>query len=143
MNAARRCRRPSRRPPNGTACPASRGDQPEHRLTQFGVWLIEHAVAPWHSRPHHPQSRGKNERFNRTLNAELLQGRTFDDLDQAQRAFDAWRHRYNHHRPHDAFELAVLADRYRPSVRSFNPLVLPFDYGPDDIVRSRGPHQPS
>ena len=111
------------------------GDQPEHRLTRFGVWLIEHGVAPWHSRPRHPQSRGKNERFHRTLNAELLQGRIFDDLDQAQRAFDAWRHRYNHHRPHDALDLAVPADRYRPSPRAFNPLVLPFDYGPDDIVR--------
>ena len=69
----------------------------------------------------------------------FCRGETFDDLDQAQRAFDARRQRYNHHRPHDAFELAVLVDRYRPSVRSFNPLVLPFDYGPDDIVRSRGP----
>lgn len=112
------------------------GDTTEQRLTKFGVWLIEHGVAPWHSPPFHPQSHGKNERFNRTLKAELLEGRIFDDLDRAQRAFDAWRHRYNHHRPHDALGLAVPADRYRPSPRSFNPTVAPFDYGPDDIVRS-------
>jgi transposase InsO family protein len=112
------------------------GDTGERSLTKLGVWLIEHGVAPWHSAPFHPQSHGKNERFNRTLKAELLEGRTFGDLQQAQQAFDGWRHRYNHHRPHDALGLAVPADRYRPSVRSYNPIVGPFEYGPDDIVRS-------
>jgi len=111
------------------------GDKLEQPLTKFTVWLIEHGVAPWHSRPYHPQSHGKNERFNRTIKAELLDHRTFSDLDQAQRAFDAWLDRYNNDRPHDALGLAVPADRYRPSPRSFTPLVLPFDYGPDDIVR--------
>jgi transposase InsO family protein len=111
------------------------GDTGERSLTRLGVWLIEHGVAPWHSAPFHPQSHGKNERFNRTLKAELLEGRTFGDLQQAQQAFDGWRHRYNHHRPHDALDLAVPADRYRPSARSYNPIVGPFDYGPDDIVR--------
>jgi transposase InsO family protein len=112
------------------------GDTGERSLTKLGVWLIEHGVAPWHSAPFHPQSHGKNERFNRTLKAELLEGRTFGDLQQAQQAFDGWRHRYNHHRPHDALGLAVPADRYRPSARSYNPIVGPFGYGPDDIVRS-------
>lgn len=111
------------------------GDPGERSLTKLGVWLIEHGVAPWHSPPFHPQNHGKNERFNRTLKAELLDGRAFDDLQQAQRAFDAWRHRYNHHRPHDALGLAVPADRYQSSPRSFNPAVEPFEYGPDDIVR--------
>ena len=112
------------------------GDTGERSLTKLGVWLIEHGVAPWHSAPFHPQSHGKNERFNRTLKAELLEGRIFGDLAQAQQAFDGWRHRYNHHRPHDALGLAVPADRYRPSARSYNPIVEPFDYGPDDFVRS-------
>jgi transposase InsO family protein len=111
------------------------GDSNACGLTRFSIWLIEHGVAPWHSPPLHPQNHGKNERFNRTLKSELLEGNVFHDLDQAQRAFDAWRHRYNHHRPHDALGLAVPADRYRPSRRSFSPIIAPFDYGPDDIVR--------
>ena len=111
------------------------GDPGERSLTRLGVWLIEHGVAPWHSAPFHPQNHGKNERFNRTLKAELLDGRIFDDLRHAQQAFDAWRHHYNHHRPHDALDLAVPADRYQSSPRSFNPKVEPFDYSPDDIVR--------
>jgi hypothetical protein len=81
------------------------------------------------------RTHGKNERFNRTLNAELLAGRTFDHLDQAQQAFDRWRHHYNHRRPHDALDLAVPADRYRASPRRFSSTVEPFDYGPDDIIR--------
>jgi len=112
------------------------GDTGERSLTRLGVWLIEHGVAPWHSAPFHPQSHGKNERFNRTLKAELLAGRTFDDLAHAQRAFDNWRQHYNHNRPHDALDLAVPADRYRASARSFAPIVEPFEYGPDDIVRA-------
>jgi transposase InsO family protein len=104
------------------------GDSGAQKLTKFDVWLIEHGVAPWHSPPSHPQSHGKNERFNRTLNDELLEGRTFDNLDHAQQAFDAWRHRYNYHRPHDALGLAVPADRYQPSSRSFSPIVRSFDY---------------
>jgi transposase InsO family protein len=112
------------------------GDTGERRLTRFGVWLIEHGVAPWHSPPRHPQSHGKNERFNRTLNIELLERTSFDDLHDAQQQFDAWRHRYNHQRPHDALGLAVPADRYRPSPRAFRPEVEPFDYPAEDIVRS-------
>lgn len=111
------------------------GDKADRSLTRFGVWLIEHGVAPWHSAPSHPQSHGKNERFNRTLDLELLQRQDFAGLDQAQLSFDDWRHRYNHHRPHDALGLAVPADRYRPSPRPFKPQIEPFDYAPEDAIR--------
>ena len=30
------------------------GSIAEQTLTKFGVWLIEHGVAPWHSPPLHP-----------------------------------------------------------------------------------------
>lgn len=114
------------------------GDSGEQQLTRLSIWLIEHGVAPWHSPPFHPQNHGKNERFNRTLKAELLEGRIFGDLVQAQRAFDRWRHHYNHDRPHDALGLAVPADRYRASPRRFTSAVEPFHYRPDDIVRRVG-----
>ena len=93
-------------------------------------------MAPWHSPPRHPQSHGKNERFNRTLDIELLQRTSFESLLDAQQAFDAWRDRYNHHRPHDALKLAVPAERYRSSPRAFRQEVEPFDYAAGDIVRS-------
>ena len=88
------------------------------------------------AQPASPSAKPRQERaLQTTLKAELLEGRTFDDLDQAQQAFDAWRHRYNHHRPHDALDLAVPADRYQPSSRSFRSIVEPFDYAAEDAIR--------
>lgn len=92
-------------------------------------------VGVGHGRPRHPQTQGKEERFHRTLKAELLQARSFRDLAHCQDAFDRWRHRYNHDRPHEALGLAVPADRYRPSLRPFPEILPPIDYAPGDIVR--------
>jgi transposase InsO family protein len=111
------------------------GDDARSRLTRLGVWLIEHGVTPWHTAPFHPQSNGKNERFNRTLKAEVLNGTVFGDLAAAQAAFDGWRRRYNHERPHEALAMAAPAERYAPSPRAFNPVVAPHDYAAGDIVR--------
>ena len=65
------------------------GGGPAERWTRFGVWLLKLGVAVLHSRPYHPQSRGKNERFHRTLNKEVLSMCCFRGLPDAQRAFDA------------------------------------------------------
>lgn len=46
------------------------GDPAGERWTRLGVWLLKLGVAVLHSRPYHPQSRGKNERFHRTMKAE-------------------------------------------------------------------------
>jgi len=59
------------------------------------VWLLKLGITVIHSRPYHPQSRGKNERFHRTLAAEVFALRHFRDLAETQRAFDAWREVYN------------------------------------------------
>jgi transposase InsO family protein len=108
------------------------GDQP---YTAFAVWLIRLGIGVTHGRPGHPQTQGKDERFHRTLKAEVLNNRSFADLAQCQRAFDAWRQIYNHERPHQAIAMAVPAERYRPSPRAL-PRELPaVEYGPDDLVR--------
>ena len=60
-----------------------------------------------YARPYHPQSRGKNERFHRTLKAEVFAMRRFRDLPELQRAFDAWRTVYNLERPHEALGMEV------------------------------------
>jgi transposase InsO family protein len=110
------------------------GDDAETKLTRLGVWLIEHDIGIVHTSPGHPQTNGKDERFNRTLGAELLAFRNFDDLTDAQDAFDRWRHLYNTKRPHDALGLDVPADRYVRSTRTFNETIMPYPYGPDDTV---------
>lgn len=106
--------------------------------TRLGVWLLKLGVAVIHSRPYHPQTRGKNERFHRTLKAELLALRRFGDLAEAQAAFDRWRHLYNHQRPHQALGFAVPASRYRPSSRSLPDRLPEVEYQPGDLLRRVG-----
>lgn len=104
-------------------------------LTRLGVWLIEQDIALTHSRPRHPQTLGKEERFHRSLKAEALAGPPFADLAQAQASLDAWRHVYNARRPHDALQGQVPLDRYASSPRPYKPVVEAFDYAPGDHVR--------
>lgn len=104
------------------------------QVTKLGLWLIRLGIRVSYSRPYHPQTNGKDERFHRSLTAEVLNGRSFDDLAHAQLAFDRWRHVYNHERPHEALQMQTPITRYQPSPRPF-PEVLPtIEYGPDDEV---------
>jgi transposase InsO family protein len=110
----------------------------EGALTGLGVWLIRLGVRLSHSRPLHPQTNGKEERFHRTMRAEVLLGRRFRDLPDAQRHFDDWRHVYNFERPHQAIGMATPASRYSASSRSMPSRLPEVQYGPDDIVRRVG-----
>jgi transposase InsO family protein len=103
--------------------------------TRFAVWLMRLGIRVLHGRPRHPQTQGKEERFHRTLKAELIEGRSFFDLVQCQHAFDAWRRRYNHERPHEALAMATPGERYRPSARAFPETLPPIEYAPGDEVR--------
>jgi transposase InsO family protein len=112
------------------------GDPSGERWTRFSVWLLKLGIAVIHSRPYHPQSRGKNERFHRTLNAEVLALRRFRDLVETQHAFDAWREVYNFERPHEALGQQVPASRYRPSQRSMPERLPAPEYDSHEIVRT-------
>jgi transposase InsO family protein len=114
-------------PPWGTSGP--------ERHTRLTVWLMDLGIAISHGRPHHPQTQGKEERFHRTLKAELINRKPLAELGEAQAAFDAWREMYNHVRPHEAIGLAVPASRYRPSPRTMPEAIDPPDYGAQAEVR--------
>ena len=104
-------------------------------FTMFEVWLIRLGIRVTHGRPHHPQTQGKDERFHRTLKAEVLNNRSFRDLDECQRAFDRWRCVYNHERPHQALNFGTPGERYHVSTRAFPEQLPQVEYGPDDLVR--------
>jgi transposase InsO family protein len=108
---------------------------PSAEHTALTVWLMQLGIAISHGRPHHPQTQGKEERFHRTLQAEVIGRRAFRDLLDCQRHFDDWRIVYNTVRPHQAIDLATPATRYRPSRRGFPETLAPFDYGHGAIVR--------
>ena len=111
------------------------GDAAGSPWTRLGVWLLKLGVDVVHSRPFHPQSRGKNERFHRTLKAEVFALQRFHDLDEVQRAFDRWRIVYNFDRPHEALDLQVPASRYRPSVRTMPDRLPQIAYDEHESVR--------
>lgn len=104
-------------------------------FTRFTVWLIRLGVSVSHGRPHHPQTQGKIERFHRTLKAEAVGARVFNDLSHCQYHFDWWRRFYNLERPHEALGLLPPAQRYQPSPRPFPETLPPILYGPDDQIR--------
>jgi transposase InsO family protein len=85
--------------------------------TRIGVWLLKLGVVLVHGRPYHPQTQGKEERFHRTLQAELLRRADFKHTRHAQLLMDPWRDVYNLERPHEAVGLMPPVSRYRPSPR--------------------------
>lgn len=112
------------------------GDATGQHWTRLTVWLLKFGVEVLHSRPFHPQSRGKNERFHRTLKAEVFALKRFRDLDDVQRAFDEWRAVYNFERPHEALGHDVPGSRYRPSLRAMPDRLPQVDYDEHEIVRT-------
>lgn len=105
------------------------------RWTKLRVWLLKLGVDVVYARPYHPQTKGKNERFHRTLREEVLSMMTFTSLRQIQTEFDRWREIYNTERPHQAIDYDVPASRYRPSERSMPTKLPEVEYEEGTIVR--------
>ena len=116
------------------------GNGPDDPYTPLVVWLLRLGIWVSHSRPYHPQTLGKDERFHRTLKAEVIQGRRFRDLTHCQKAFEDWRTIYNCQRPHEALDMDVPASRYQASQRSFPESLPPIEYGPNDLIRKVQQH---
>ena len=87
-----------------------------------------------------PTTTGKIERFHKTLRAELLTGRRFNSLAQAQQVLDAWVADYNTQRPHQAIAMAVPARRFQPPTAAATPVPTiqprqPLTVGPTEVTR--------
>lgn len=111
------------------------GGYPKHLYTPLTVWLIRLNIHVSHSRPYHPQTLGKEERFHRTVENELIAQYQWRDLSHLQNGFDQWRFQYNYERPHDSLELEVPASRYQPSLRSFPEALPPIQYSNEMKIR--------
>ena len=83
------------------------------------VWLTRLGVQVIHGRVRHPQTQGKEERFHRTLKAEVLTSELlWRNHAHCQDRFDSWREVYNHKRPHEALDMETPSCRYKLSSRS-------------------------
>jgi transposase InsO family protein len=69
---------------------------------------IEHIVAD----PHSPQTLGKVERLNQTVQRELLNKSHFSGYEDACRSIESYFHHYNYERPHQGIAGAIPASRF-------------------------------
>ncbi len=102
-------------------------------LTGLSAWWIKLGVQPERIMPGRPQENGRLERFHLTL-LEAMRPPAADRAAQARR-FEAFRHDYNHERPHQALQQTLPADFYTPSPRIMPKRPAEPDYGSDMITR--------
>jgi transposase InsO family protein len=94
-------------------------------LSWFEARLVRLQIRPLHGRPYHPQTQGKIERFNGTLQRELWPRIRRDDPLLFQDDLTRWRISvYNSLRPHEAVDDRPPLARWRPSARP-RPAALP------------------
>lgn len=101
-------------------------------LTVVSVRLIRQGVNLIYGRIRHPQTQGKVERFNRTVQDAIRHRGRPDDWG---RVLEEIRQEYNHVRPHEALGMEVPAQRYRPSLRVYRPQPREWEYPSGALVR--------
>ena len=111
------------------------GNDQNHPYTSLTTWLLRLGVAISHGRPYHPQTQGKDERFNRTLLQEVISRYAMSTLEDSQMRFDEWQYVYNYIRPHDSLQMDTPSTRYQPSPRPFPDILPPVTYAVGDILR--------
>jgi transposase InsO family protein len=80
--------------------------------TRFETELRKDRVHHIKSRPHHPMTLGKIERFWKTIWEEFLERAQFDSFESACERVRLWVKHYNHRRPHQSMEGLCPADRF-------------------------------
>lgn len=103
------------------------------------VWLMKRGIRIYLSGYRHPQTQGKVERCNGSLESAIVKRRRPSEQDW-QPWLDDYRHEHNHVRPHEALQMAVPADRWKPSSRPFQAEPAPFDYADPVNVQRIGPN---
>jgi len=103
--------------------------------TLFEVWLMDYDILPIHGRKWHPQTQGKEERFHRTMDVELLKLVEITDMTHAQECFDAFRNCYNYQRPHEALNMGVPIEFYHYSKRKKPLSIAEWEYPNEYTLR--------
>lgn len=80
--------------------------------TRFEAELKKDKIQHIKSRPHHPMTLGKIERFWKTIYLEFLSRAQFGSFEEAVERVKQWVKYYNHKRPHQGIGGLCPADRY-------------------------------
>ena len=112
------------------------GKQGLSTVSWFESQLIRLGIRPLHGHPYHPQTQGKIERLNGTLQREVWPFVRRDSLTQFNQQVNHWRTDvYNAIRPHEALGDRPPLTRFRPSPRP-RPARLPdVEYPPGALLR--------
>lgn len=97
--------------------------------TRFEKFLMDLDILPIHGRIKHPQTQGKIERFHRSMKSELLKHTSFTNLEDADRQFQEWLHKYNYERPHEALGMRCPGEVYEHSARTYPETIPAYCYG--------------
>ncbi len=83
-----------------------------HGKSRFEAEMKKDKIHHIKSRPHHPMTLGKIERFWKTIYLEFLTRAQFESFEDAAERIRQWVKYYNHKRPHQGIGGLCPADRY-------------------------------
>lgn len=102
-------------------------------LTQLSRWWIELGIVPVRIEPGRPDQNGIHERMHRTFKDWIVRHPSSSSRTH-QRSFDAFRHEFNHIRPHQSLGQKTPATAFRP-YRPFPSRVPRIEYDAHMSVR--------
>lgn len=105
-------------------------------LTRLSKWWVELGVRVHRTRPGTPTQNARHERMHGSLNRAIGGDLRGADTRKQQAALQAFRREFNEQRSHEALNRQTPTSVYRPSQRSYSPVLRPIEYAADQQVRS-------
>jgi putative transposase len=105
-----------------------------HGLSRLNVGWLRLGIQHQRIRPASPHQNGAHERMHRTLKREAIRPPAAT-LGAQQRAFAAFRGRYNEERPHAVLAGRTPASAYQPSPRPYTGVLPPVEYPGHFLVK--------
>ena len=97
------------------------------RFSRLSVWWMRLGIIPEQIEPGCPQQNGRHERMHRTLKQETTIPAA-DNLKRQQKRFNHFKSEYNTIRPHEALDMKVPAEVYKPSQKPLPKKVPQVEY---------------
>lgn len=88
-------------------------------LTKLSAWWISLGILPDRIVPGKPCQNGGHERMHKDLKLDIQSGIKVA-YKHTQPVIDAWRHEFNHIRPHEALQMKTPSEVYTPSPRKYH-----------------------
>ena len=92
-----------------------------YNLSKLSVWWLRLGIAIERIRPGSPHQNGRHERMHLTLKQETTRPPGMNALQQQDR-FDRFLSEFNAERPHEALDMKMPAELYRPCSRLYDGL---------------------